>query len=72
MRFYVRTPVVEFLLKAVFQRFVKLDNFKQVPALASICQMIAEKDACHRRVSSEIGKGSEFWIEIPYQPIHTV
>ena len=59
--------------KAIFQRFVKLDNFKQGTGLGlSICQMIAEKMHATVGVSSEIGKGSEFWIEIPYQPIHTV
>lgn len=56
--------------EAVFQRFVKLDNFKQGTGLGlSICQMIAEKMNADVGVSSEVGKGSEFWIEIPYQPV---
>lgn len=76
MRFYVRDTgcgISPEKQKAIFQRFVKLDNFKQGTGLGlSICQMIAEKMHATVGVSSEIGKGSEFWIEIPYQPIHTV
>ncbi|MBD9093463.1 MAG: hypothetical protein EGQ20_13180 [Bacteroides oleiciplenus] len=56
--------------QAIFQRFVKLDYFKQGTGLGlSICQMIAEKMNATVGVSSEVGKGSEFWIEIPYQPV---
>lgn len=56
--------------QAIFQRFVKLDYFKQGTGLGlSICQMIAEKMDATVGVSSEVGKGSEFWIEIPYQPV---
>jgi len=59
--------------QTIFQRFVKLDNFKQGTGLGlSICQMIAEKMDATVGVSSEVGKGSEFWIEIPYQPIKEV
>ena len=76
MRFYVRDTgcgISPEKQKAIFQRFVKLDNFKQGTGLGlSICQMIAEKMHATVGVSSEIGKGSEFWIEIPYQPIHTI
>lgn len=56
--------------QAIFQRFIKLDYFKQGTGLGlSICQMIAEKMNATVGVSSEVGKGSEFWIEIPYQPV---
>lgn len=76
MRFYVRDTgcgISPEKQKAIFQRFVKLDNFKQGTGLGlSICQMIAEKMHATVGVSSEIGKDSEFWIEIPYQPIHTI
>lgn len=34
--------------------------------------MIAEKMHATVGVSSELSKGSEFWIEIPYQPIRTI
>lgn len=56
--------------KDVFERFVKLDNFKQGTGLGlSICRMIAEKLHGTVGISSEIGKGAEFWLEIPYRPI---
>lgn len=55
--------------KDVFERFVKLNNFKQGTGLGlSICRMIAEKMHATVGVSSETGKGAEFWLEIPYQP----
>ncbi len=54
----------------VFDRFVKLDSFKQGTGLGlSICRMIAEKMDATVGVSSEVGKGSEFWLEIPYHPV---
>lgn len=56
--------------KEVFERFVKLDNFKQGTGLGlSICRMIAEKMNATVGINSEIEKGAEFWLEIPYQPI---
>lgn len=73
LRFYVRDTgcgISPDKQQAIFQRFVKLDNFKQGTGLGlSICQMIAEKMNATVGVSSEVGKGSEFWIEIPYQPV---
>ena len=55
--------------KDVFERFVKLNSFKQGTGLGfSICTMIAEKMNGKVGVSSIPGKGSEFWVEIPYQP----
>lgn len=73
LHFYVRDTgcgISSDKQQTIFQRFVKLDNFKQGTGLGlSICQMIAEKMDATVGVTSEVGKGSEFWIEIPYQPI---
>lgn len=73
MRFFVRDTgcgISPDKQQVVFQRFVKLDNFKQGTGLGlSICQMIAEKMNATVGVSSQVGRGSEFWIEIPYQPV---
>lgn len=75
IRFYVRDTgcgIPEDKHASVFGRFVKLDSFKQGTGLGlSICSMIAEKMHGKVGVSSEVGKGSEFWFEIPYQPIAT-
>lgn len=50
----------------IFGRFVKLDSFKQGTGLGlCICAMIAEKMQGKVGVCSEVGKGSEFWFEIP-------
>lgn len=73
IRFYVRDtgcgiPVDKH--KDIFERFVKLDNFKQGTGLGlSICRMIAEKINAVIGVQSEVGKGSEFWLDIPFQPV---
>lgn len=72
IRFFVRDTGVGIpsdKLSMVFDRFVKLDSFKQGTGLGlSICQMIAEYMKGKVGVESELGKGSEFWFEIPYQP----
>lgn len=53
--------------KDIFERFVKLDSFKQGTGLGlSICTMIAEKMNGEVGVISAPGEGSEFWFEIPY------
>lgn len=57
----------------VFERFVKLDSFKQGTGLGlSICRMLAEKMNASVGVHSEVDKGAEFWLELPYQPITDV
>lgn len=73
LRFYVRdtgSGIPKEKQDAIFQRFVKLDSFKQGTGLGlAICTMIAEKMNGHLGVISEVGKGSEFWFEIPYKPV---
>lgn len=73
IRFYVRDTgcgIPADKHKDIFERFVKLDNFKQGTGLGlSICRMIAEKINAVIGVQSEVGKGSEFWLDIPFQPM---
>lgn len=51
----------------IFERFVKLDSFKQGTGLGlSICRSIIEKLGGRIGVDSEVGKGTTFWFDIPY------
>ena len=53
----------------VFERFVKLNTFKQGTGLGlSICKMIVEHLGGRIGVESEEGKGSKFWFILPYVP----
>lgn len=56
-------------LTSVFDRFVKLDMFKQGTGLGlSICKTIISILNGEIGVESEEGKGSTFWFTIPCQP----
>lgn len=53
--------------RLIFERFVKLDSFKQGTGLGlSICQSIIEKLGGEIGVTSQVGVGSTFWFRIPY------
>ena len=52
--------------ESIFQRFVKLDSFKQGTGLGlSICSTIVEKWKGQIGVKSEEGRGSTFWFTVP-------
>lgn len=59
--------------KSIFERFVKLNNFVQGTGLGlSICRTIVERMGGEMNVESEMGKGSNFWFTLPYEPVKEV
>ena len=53
----------------IFNRFVKLDSFKQGTGLGlAISQNIVRELKGEIGVVSELGKGSTFWFTLPYKP----
>lgn len=76
LRFYVKDTgcgIPEDKLTLIFDRFVKLDNFKQGTGLGlSICQSIVNKLGGEVGVNSEPGQGSEFWFILPCKPIRKI
>lgn len=59
--------------KKIFHRFVKLNDFAQGTGLGlSISEMIVSRLGGEIGVTSEVGRGSEFWFTLPYiAPVYT-
>lgn len=52
----------------IFERFVKIDEFEQGTGLGlSICRSLAVTLGGKVGVESELGKGSLFWVEVPFE-----
>ena len=52
----------------LFERFVKIDEFEQGTGLGlSICRSLALTLGGKVGVESEIGRGSQFWVDVPYK-----
>lgn len=73
LRFYVKDTghgIAPDKQKDIFERFVKLNSFKQGTGLGlPICKSIVETLGGEIGVISELGKGSTFWFTIPYKAV---
>lgn len=73
VRFFVTdtgTGIPSDKIETVFNRFVKLDSFKQGTGLGlAISQNIIKELKGEIGVESEFGKGSTFWFTLPYQKV---
>ena len=71
IRFYVRDTGIGIAPgehERIFERFVKLDTFTQGTGLGlSICKSIAEQLGGRVGVDSAVGKGSCFWLDVPFR-----
>ena len=73
IRFFVKDTgcgIPQEQLQTIFGRFVKLNSFEQGTGLGlSVAQLIVKKMHGEIGVYSEYRQGSEFWFELPYEPI---
>ena len=72
LRIWVRDTgkgiAAEYCGDKIFERFVKIDEFEQGTGLGlSICRSLAVTLGGKVGVESELGKGSEFWVEVPFE-----
>ena len=74
IRFFVAdtgTGIAPANIEAIFNRFVKLDSFKQGTGLGlAISQNIVKELRGEIGVESELGKGSTFWFTLPYEKMN--
>ena len=58
----------EFCGDKIFERFVKIDEFEQGTGLGlSVCRSLAMTLGGKVGMESEVGVGSLFWVDVPYQ-----